>query len=175
MVRQSRWNLAQNFNILAAENNPIAHFIPPTPGGRRLHFRIPFWKDKKTLVDVSEWLQSGVSLLRNRIYANSKLTALVHRDLVSGLDMMPLLENMAHLKHIHRLLKKVERDLMEGKPQVQTSARPTQRRIPDTVKRKHSFCKTDAGVLNGPCSPDAIKYLIDGIKSQAEAITKPIT
>lgn len=196
---ESRWNFSsKNFerNILAAENNPaiIAHFIPAnTPGGEAHYLDIAAsvleMTKKPVVVHVERMVASaGVYLTApaNRIYANSKFDRIGSiGTMVSGLDMMPLLEKYG-AKYFEAyatastMKNKVERDLMEGNPEeyIKQVLDPLNEGFLDTVKRNRPSvvsAKSDAGVLNGAMffAPDAIKYgLIDGIKSQAEAITE---
>ncbi|MDP2401845.1 MAG: S49 family peptidase [Actinomycetota bacterium] len=196
---ESRWNFAtKQFvrNVMAAENNPaiIAHFIPASTPGGEAHYldqaaAVLESTQKPVVVHFERMIASaGVYLTApaNRIYANSRYDrAGSIGTMVSGVDMVPLLE-MFGAKYFEAfatdstLKNKIETELMNGNPEgyISQVLDPLNEGFLDTVKRNRpgvNSASKDAGVLNGNMfyAPEAIKHgLIDGIKSQAQALSE---
>lgn len=196
---ESRWNFGtKQFvrNVMAAENNPaiIAHFIPASTPGGEAHYldqaaAVLESTQKPVVVHFERMIASaGIYLTApaDRIYANSRYDrAGSIGTMVSGIDMIPLLEKFG-AKYFEAfatdstLKNRIETELMAGKPEnyIKQVLDPLNEGFLDTVKRNRPAvvsADTEAGVLNGNMfyAPDAIKHgLIDGIKSQAEAISE---
>lgn len=181
-------------NLIAADNNPsiIAHYAPiSTPGGEAHYLdqaaaagenlkKPIIGHVERTVASAGEYITSPFT----RIYLNSRFDrAGSIGTMVSGLDMIPLLEKYG-AKYFEAyatdstMKNFIERQLMDGDPEayIKEVLDPLNEGFLETMRRNRPGvlkAKEDSGVLNGRMfyAPQAIEVgLIDGIKSQSEAL-----